>query len=221
MVHRARWIYPTLVSALVALYWLAPSTHPYVVGAMGLVSLLGIRYGIVTYRPTRANAWRLIALAIVVAAAGEISYDLFATGGATNAFPSMTDDLFLATYPPLAVGLLWLGLPRSPARDKAAMIDTAALSLAASLIVWVALISPTVSSLHLTGVAKAVAVAGWVGDSVVLAATIRLASSWPKATAALMLATAMVVLVTADILYGVALIHGTWHSGGPIDILLL
>ncbi|HKE63899.1 MAG TPA: bifunctional diguanylate cyclase/phosphodiesterase [Micromonosporaceae bacterium] len=221
MVHRVRWIYPSVVLAFGAVYWLFPRTHPYVVGLVALASVLAVGYGIRTHAPRRANAWRLVGLAVAFAAAGEISYDIFAAGGAVDGYPSVTDALFLVVYAPLSVGLLWLGLPRVPSRDKASIIDTAALSLGGSLVLWLVLIQPTVSSLHLTGLAKTISVAGWVGDAVVLAAAFRLLSAWPQNTAARTLGAAVIALLAGDLLYGIALIDGVWHSGGPVDLCLL
>src|SRR5215475_10735123 len=111
MAHRVRWIYPSVVLAFGAVYWLFPGTHPYVVGLVALASVLAIGYGIHVHGPRRANAWRLVWLAVACAAVGEISYDIFAVGGAVDRYPSLTDGLFLILYAPLSIGLLWLWLP--------------------------------------------------------------------------------------------------------------
>ena len=221
VMRRVRWIYPILVAALIGVYRVAAVSHVPVVAMVGLVSVAAIGAGVAVYRPIRRLAWVSVAAGVAVVAAGEISYDVVATGAGTDEFPSLVDVLFLAAYPPLAAGLLWLGVARTPARDVAAMIDTAALSLGGSLLVWVVLVRPTVDSLHLSGVAKVVAVAGRVGDAVVVAAAARLVTLWPRNLAAVLLGAAIVALVAGDVLYGVALIDGTWRSGGPTDLCLL
>jgi diguanylate cyclase (GGDEF)-like protein len=219
--RRAWWIYPILVAALIGLYRIVGGSHVPVVAAVGLISVAAIGVGLAAFRPARWRAWVLLAMGVAVVAAGEISYDVIATGVGTDEFPSLVDVLYLAAYPPLAIGLLWLGVARTPSRDVTAMIDTAALSLGGSLVVWVVLVRPTVDSLHLTGAAKVIAVAGWVGDAVVVAAAARLVTLWPRNMAAALLGAAIVALAAGDVLYGVDLIRGTWSSGGPPDLCLM
>jgi hypothetical protein len=221
MVRRLRWIYPIIVAALLGLYRIAAVSHVPVVAAVGLVSVVAIGAGTVSYRPVRGRAWVFLAMGVAVVAAGEISYDVVATGVVADGFPSPVDLLYLVAYPPLVVGLLWLGVARTPSRDVTAMIDMAALSLGGSLVVWVVLVGPTVDSLHLTGIAKVVAVAGWVGVAVAVAAAARLVTLWPRNLAAVLLGAAIVALAAGDVLYGVTLIHGSWHSGGLPDLCLL
>jgi hypothetical protein len=48
-------------------------------------------------------------------------------------------------HAPLAVGLLWLGQPRLPSCDWPMVLDTAASSLARSLLVWIILVRPAVA----------------------------------------------------------------------------
>jgi diguanylate cyclase (GGDEF)-like protein len=101
------------------------------------------------------------------------------------------------------------------------MIEVAALTLAGALIIWITLITPTIHSIHLSGVGEAVLVAGWVGDVVVLAATVRMLIVWPRNPAVFLLSGAVLALLVSDVLYGVDLIYGRWRSGGLVDLGLL
>jgi diguanylate cyclase (GGDEF)-like protein len=83
------------------------------------------------------------------------------------------------------------------------------------------LVRPTVHSLHLTGIGKVVAVAWWVGDTVIVAAAIRMLIVWPRNVAARLLAAAILALFAGGIFYALGLIRGTWNRGGPADLCLL
>ena len=53
------------------------------------------------------------------------------------------------------------------------VLDTVALSLAGSVVVWIVLVRPAVTSLHLDQLGMVTAIASWVGYVAVLAAASR------------------------------------------------
>ena len=180
--HRTRWIYVALVCVLIALYFAVPPARAAVAASIGLITVAAIIVQAVTRGTPRRTAWLLLALGVVVVTVGQVSFDLSAHGGHVHTYPSGTDWWYLAAYPPLSVGLLWLGFARSPARDLAAVIDTAALALGGSLIGWIVLVRPTADSMTLSEPAKLVMIAGWVGDVVICAAALRLLIVWARNT---------------------------------------
>ena len=221
MVHRARWIYPALVSVLIILYFTVPGAHVPIVAIVGILAAATVAAVALLGRPPRWGAWLLIATGILIIAAGEMTFDLYAVGGKVDKFPSTPDVMSLVAYVPLAIGMLWLGLPKTPSMDWTAVIETAALSLAGVLILWIWLIRPTVDSMHLTGAGKIAAVAMWVGDVIVLVAALRLLIVWRTSTSATLLALGTVALFLADLRYGFDLLNGVWRSGGQVDAGLL
>jgi diguanylate cyclase (GGDEF)-like protein len=221
MMRRARWIYPALVCVMIAVYFAVKPTRVALVAAVGVLAAVTIMWATVTRRPARRTAWILIAVGVLIVVAGEVSYNVLAIGGRPDDFPSGPDWLYLFAYPPLAVGLLWLGIPRTPSPDWAGMIETATLTLAGSLIVWVTLIRPTLTSVHMTEVGKVVLIAGWVGDVLILVSALRLVMVWPGKPSAWMLAVGVTALFLGDIRYGSDLLHGVWASGGMIDAGIL
>jgi hypothetical protein len=136
----------------------------------------------------------------------------------TVAYPAAQDVLLLVTYLLLAVGLLWLGRPRLPSPDWPMILDTLALSLAGSFLVWIILLRPAVASQALTGVGMAIAIANGVGAVAVLAASARAVLAWGTNVALALIGTGVVALLVADFFRGRALIDGTWSPGGPIDL---
>jgi len=217
MMRRARWIYPALVCVMIALYYAIPSARVAIVAFVGVLSVAVVACATAVRRPLRPIAWLLVAVGLLLVAAGELCYNIAANGDHMDAFPSSADWLYIAAYVPSAVGLLWLGLDRTPIHDWSGAIETAALSLAGSLIIWITLVRPTVNSMELTGIGKTVAVAGWVGDVVILVSALRLVTVWRRNLSAAFLAIAVLAFFLGNVRYGIDLRNGTWLSGGPVD----
>ena len=213
-----RWVYLAVMATLVIIYCVLPEARVAALAAAGLVSAGCIVVATAVYRPPRAAAWWCLSAGVLVVAAGEVGFDVVATNAGADAIPFWPDLLYLAAYPPLAVALLWLGLTRNPSRDLTGWIETAALTLAGTLVMWITLITPAVTNPHLSGFGKTVMIAGWVGDVAVLAAAIRVLTVWPRYLAAALLAAAIGALLIGDVLHGRELIAGQLHSGGLADL---
>jgi diguanylate cyclase (GGDEF)-like protein/PAS domain S-box-containing protein len=96
-------------------------------------------------------------------------------------------------------------------------LDTAALSLAASLLVWIVLASPALS-LNPTGDAKIIAVLSWCGYVAVLAASARVMVAWRTSPALGLLACGVLAYLIADFFYARLMINGSWSTGSLIDL---
>jgi diguanylate cyclase (GGDEF)-like protein/PAS domain S-box-containing protein len=97
------------------------------------------------------------------------------------------------------------------------LLDTAALSLAASLLVWIVVASPALS-LNPTGGAKIIGVLSWCGYVAVLAASVRVMIAWRTSPASGLLACGVLAYLIADFLYARLLINGSWYTGSLIDL---
>ena len=221
MVRRVRWIYPALICVLIALYYVIAPARVTLVALVGVASVATIVTAALTRKPARRTAWLLIAFGVLIVVVGEASYNVLAVGGRLDDFPSAPDWFYVWTYPPFAVGMLWLALPRSRSRDWPGMIETTALTLAGSLVVWITLIQPTIESHHVAGLGEAALIAGWVGDIVVTVAAARMVVVWPRKPSSWLLAAGVAALFVGDIRYGQDLLNGTWHSGGQVDASIL
>jgi diguanylate cyclase (GGDEF)-like protein len=221
MMRHAQWIYVALVCALIVLYAAIAPARVTLVTLVGVVSVAAICTGCLVRRPARRTAWLLVAAGVVCVVAGETAYNITAVGGRHDDFPSATDLFYVAAYLPLSIGLLWLALPRAPQRDWSGMIETTALSLAGSLIVWLTLVLPTIQADIVHGFSEAVLIAGWVGDVVVMVAVLRIVLVWPRLAASWLLAGAGTALLVGDLRYGDDILHGTWRAGGQADACIL
>ncbi len=213
-----RWVYIAVMATLVVVYYALPESRVAAMAAAGLLGAGCILAATAVYRPPRTAAWRCLSAGVLVVAAGEVGFNVFATNADADVFPFLPDLLYLAAYPPLAVGLLWLGLTRNPSRDLTGWIETAALTLAGTLVMWTTLITPAVTNPHLSGFGKSVMVAGWVGDVAVLAAAVRVLIVWLRCLAAALLASAIGSLLIGDVLHGRELIAGQLRSGSLADL---
>ena len=215
----ARLVYPVTVGVLVIGYYLVPGVRPVAVAAIGAASVAGIGLGLARSRPQRCGAWLLIALAVVLLTAGGVIFTAM-TGTAAGPVPSpiVPDVFYLAAYLPLSVGLLWLGRPQLPSRDWLMILDTVGLSLVGSLVIWIVVVRPAVTSMELTGVAKVTAIASWVGFVAVLAASARVVLAWRANPAVALLGAGMVAFLAGAFFYERALVHGTWNTGSPANL---
>lgn len=211
----AQRAYACALVLLIAGFWFRPGVRPLVAAMVGLLGVAGVVYGAVSQRSPRLGAWLMLAVAIVVLSTGDVIYGLAAV---PVGYPSAPDLFYLAACLPLTLGLLWLGRPRVASMDWPMILDTAALSLAGALVVWIVLVRPGIVSMHLTGAGKVTAVASWVAYVAVLAACVRVVLAWRTNPALAILCTGVVGFLVAEFLYGLALLNGTGRYAGPVDL---
>ncbi|NUS58486.1 MAG: hypothetical protein HOV66_27080, partial [Streptomycetaceae bacterium] len=204
---------------LIIAYYTVPGAQPFALVTTGLAGTAAIFAGVRAYRTDRWLAWTLLGVSALLMTAGELAYAvLHAWPGREVVYPDVPDVFFVSAYVPLALGLILLGRPRAPARDWLLALDTIAVGLAATLLVWITLVRPAVISLHLTGMAKITAIASNVGYAAVLASAALVAVAWRANAALRVLGVALASFLVSDYLYGIRIIEGTWRSGGVADL---
>jgi diguanylate cyclase (GGDEF)-like protein len=202
----ARRAYPAAFGLLVALYAFVPAMRAPVYVLFGLLSAAAVAYGTAVLRPQRWGAWLLLAVAVLLLGVGDF---LAATHGAPNhRHPGASDAVYLATYVPLAIGLLGLGKPTSAGKDWPTSLDTMAFSLSATLVVWIWLVRVAVTGHEFSVVAQASAIGAWVSYTLVLAACGRLLILWRSNRAAILLSTGVVAYLAADFSYERSVVLG-------------
>jgi diguanylate cyclase (GGDEF)-like protein len=215
----AKRVYAATVAVLVLAQYQVPSVRPVAVVGVGVLSVCAIALGLARLRPQRWSAWLMIALAIVLLTVGDIIFmALEAHTPGPVPYPAVPDAFYVAFYLPMTVGLLWLGRPRLPSGDWAMILDTSALSLAGSLVVWITLAHPAVMSGQLTGVGKLSAIASWVGYVAVLAASVRVLLAWRMNSALALLGAGVVAYLVSDYFYARQLVNQPWHVGTAVDL---
>jgi signal transduction histidine kinase len=137
---------------------------------------------------------------------------------------SVADLFFLAFYPLLFAGVLLLPR-RHPAAGgaTAALVDMAVIAVTAAAALWITLVRPL--WIHEAGAgwdARLITVAYpigdllllWVAGDLLLRGRVRAAAGVP-----FLIALAAAVLITADLIYAVQVLDGTYVSGNPLGIL--
>src|SRR5579862_5996399 len=143
---------------------------------IGLSGVIALVVGIMRHRPKARLAWWLLVIALALYWAGDLyTYTLPRVFGVNVPFPSPGDAIYLTVYPVQMAGLFLLVRRRNPKGDRAAMIDSLIMTLGLALIIWVVLISPYIRDNTLPLLPKLVSVAYPLGDTIVMAALIRLA----------------------------------------------
>jgi len=210
--------YVATVAVLLIVYAALPRAHAELAVALCLLAVGAIWYGVVHRRPRRWGGWLLLAVSNVLLTIGLVGTAVDPPTPDLSNYPTVGDIAYLCAYLPLAVGLLWLGRPRIASRDVPMVLDTLALGLAGSMVVWIALLRPAVIGLDLDGAGRLVAVASGVGWVSVLAAGARVMLSWRVNLALALLGFGVIAFLFSDFEYAIALVAGTLGTGGLIGL---
>ena len=186
--------------------------------AVSVAAVVGVLAGVRRNRPRDARPWLLFAAGLALWSGGDAYWnvhDWFL--GRSAPFPSPADLVYLAGYPLLALGVLVLmrGWGRPALRD---LLDGAVISVAATVVTWVALVGPLARGGALSAYGRAVSVADPVLDVVLLAALTQLMLRGRTANAALRLVTASIAFqLVADFVYGYLNVHDAYSNGMAVD----
>jgi diguanylate cyclase (GGDEF)-like protein len=203
---------------LVAAYFALPVARTGLVGAIGLLAVAAIEYGVFRTRTQRAGAWHLLAAAVALLAVGDVVFVALDVRTPNPVpYPSLPDVFYIAAYLPLTVALLWLGRPLVRHQDETSLIDVISVTLAGSLVIWILLVRPELEAQGLGVAARIAAVAAWVGYIAVFAASVRVLLYWRRNVAVLLLGIAIFSFLVSEIFYGRELVRGTWTAGSLVD----
>lgn len=210
-------------------YYLAVQTGapaPLRVALYCLVSFsaaVGVFVGCVRNLPAgRARRpWLVLGFSQVVYAIADIcfyvSHNIF---GDTN-FPALADPLYLSHYPLVVIGLILLIRLRTPGRDLASLLDAATLAVATAMLSWLFLIAPQARADE-PMLVKLVSVAYPVMDLSMFAVALRLILGPGRRPASfLLLALNLLAIFTADTLYVMQQLNGTYQTGNFLDAIWL
>ncbi|MFE5752337.1 putative bifunctional diguanylate cyclase/phosphodiesterase [Streptomyces massasporeus] len=207
------------IVVLTALYYVFPEQRVLFV-AIGATGVIGILLGVFLNHPAHRLPWLLLAAGNFAFAAGQATQIiLIELLNEEIPFPSIADGFYLAAYPLYAAGLLGFVHWRTSWRDRASLVDALTLTVGLALLSWLFLIDPYARAEGLTWVQKAFAIAYPLGDILVLAMLLRLLVGRGGKSRSLMLLTVGTVgLLTADVLYGLIQLNGTWRTGSAVEL---
>ena len=193
--------------ALVVYFLLPPDPKAVLYTAVGVSAALAVIAGVVIHRPAAPLGWLLLAAGQVSYATGDILYLIIGEGTAV-------DVCYLGMYVFILVALIMFVRRRIPRGESATLVDPAVLVIAAGVLWWVYVIAPLAAD----GETTALVIAYPVLDLLVLAVALRLILGTGARTPAFrLLATGLVLMLAADVLYAVGSANGTYSDGSWID----
>lgn len=165
--------------------------------------------------------WLFLGFSQVVYAAADICFYVSHNILDDQDFPAPADPLYLAHYPLVVVGLLLLIRRRTPGHDRAGLLDAATVAVAATMLSWLYLIGPqarVASSL----LVKVVSGLYPVMDLLMFAVALRLLLGPGRRPAAfLLLSVNLLAILTADTIYVIQQLNGTYQTGNVLDAIWL
>ncbi len=188
--------------------------------ALGLSAVVAILVGVRIQRPALRLPWYLLALGDGFAVAGDMVWTFDENvRGVVTPFPSFADVLYLGSYVIIFVAVLLLVRGWSGPAGRAALIDTAIITVGAAAVVWTFLIDPHWDDTTRSLLDRLVSGAYPAMDLLTLAAAVRLALEHTRRTVALhLLIASLVANLISDIFYTVLSAQNLYHTGHPVDL---
>ena len=198
---------------LSGVYFLIPKGTPQSVlyDTVGIASSLSIGLGVYLNRPGTRIPWLLFGLGNLSFAVADIVFDV--NPGAT--VPSAADWFYLAGYPLIAVGLVYLVVHAGGHHRFAALVEAAIVTVAFALFQWVFVVDRVVDGAG--SVSERAVTAAYPSMDVLLLAGLAgffVTAAW-RTPAFLVLVGAVATMLVADEIYGLS--PGTYAAGDWVD----
>jgi diguanylate cyclase (GGDEF)-like protein len=181
--------------------------------AMIAASLLGIR----RHRSTGWLPWLILAAGQLAFVLGDIIWTAYDVMG-VDPFPSVADVSYLLGYPLLAVGLGLAIRRRVRGGDGAGLLDGAILATGAVVVWWSFVLGPLAAASDTDPLSFAISIAYPIGDLLLIGMALGLVMTPGARSASFVLLMAnLVVLLIADLIFGLQTVDGTYVDGGLLD----
>ncbi len=197
--------------SLLALLLPTANARSFAFDAVALIAAAGAVYGIARNEPGRRGVWQLVAVALLLFAAGDVVFDVAQRGfGQTDGFP-YSDVLYLLAYPVLAIALARLARARY---DRETTIDSIMVAIALSAVMWQWVVTPVLDSTSGASAERIVSVAYPIMDILLVVVVVHAVFSLPRWTpAAWLLFAGLGAMLVADVLYARLVADGTYTDG--------
>jgi diguanylate cyclase (GGDEF)-like protein len=187
------------------------------------LSVVAATAGVWIHTPRRRRIWAAFIGGMSCWVAGDAVWTYLSRVLHVDPFPSVADVLYLAGYPLVALGLVFLVRGRQPGRDRAAALDAAIIATGVGVVAAVFVIEPLVTDASQDALGRLVGTAYPIGDVLLVALLARL---WTRPGRALrsfwFLLVSLACFLVSDIAYNVMLIaNGGDVTADWVDALLL
>lgn len=186
------------------------------------VILFMVSRHLVVHSKRLAIAWGMICLAVLTSTVGDTIWAILEVGLKEQPFPSIADGFYLAYYPFLLVGVLFLlAKPASIEESINQILDIGIVMVAAILIFWNFLLGPLVlSNADYPLLEQLILLAYPVGDLVIFGALLLIINRPFEEQAelpAFLLAGGLTTTIVSDCIYSYQSLVGTYVSGTLLD----
>jgi diguanylate cyclase (GGDEF)-like protein len=184
---------------------------------IGCGSFVAIVVGVRLHRPERVWVWYLFAAGMALWAVGDGVFNSLVIFRRSVPYPSPADPFFMAAYPLFGAGLILVRRSRVRSSRTGAIIEAAIITLSASLLSWVLIMQHYVEDPAASVMAKVVSTSYPVGDLFLLGAMIPMIGWIGKRPSTRFLMAWLALLLAADTIYSVMVIHGSYVAGAWVD----
>lgn len=173
------------------------------------------------YSKRAFRGWILIALSLLATILGNIIWITLQTVFNQPSSPSIADIFYLAYYPLIIAGILYLPVTQTHDTKKyQILLDTGILIISAAMILWVILINP-ILKLHLqSAISMSISLSYLLLDIFLLFTLFYLLFNWfgeVKKVPLSLLTIGTAILVITNIIFVYQFLYGTYISGGLLD----
>jgi two-component system, cell cycle response regulator len=218
-----------LIVGLVAIgsYYLIPAQGAGVIARVSLYCLtsasaaIAVLWGVLRNLPRPRLPWLLLGLSQVIYAAADSTFYILHYILNRTGYPSLADPFYLGHYPLVVVALLLLIRRRTPGRDLPSVLDASVLAVVAAMLSWLYLIAPQ-ARLDSPLLVKLTSLTYPVMDLAMLVVALRLIlGAGRRSPSFYLLSTYLLAIFTADTIYVLQQLSGTFHTGNFLDAIWL
>jgi diguanylate cyclase (GGDEF)-like protein len=211
-------------AALLGVFYLLPAgsiEQSLVYNLIGIAAIGGAFVGLAIHRPTGWQPWLFIATGQLAFVIGDLIWTIYDVQG-IDTYPSLADASYLLGYPLIAVGLILAIRRRITGGDRAGLLDAAILATGAAVVWWAFVLGPLAAFADPEPLSFAISVAYPLGDLLLIGMALGLIMTPGARSASFrLLITSLVLMLAADLVFGLQSLDETYVSGTWIDALWL
>jgi diguanylate cyclase (GGDEF)-like protein len=200
---------------------LPPGVQPGLYQVVGLACAGAAFVGAARSEAAMRPVWAWLGAGLMATSFGDLTWFVYDDVLGQEPFPSLADAAYLAAYP-LYATVVWHLARQRGLMGRGDLVDGLTVATGAGMVVWVLLISPTVSEPGLSATGLVLGFAYPLGDLVVLTAVLGIVFGRRRTDPAeRMLIAGFVALLAGDLVFLRLSGAGLYATGGVTDVALL